>query len=128
MPVKAPRICGCGKAIPNGAMCQCERVRKKASDKLYDAKRPNARQRGYDHNWEKEAKAFLTLPGNQHCVRCRANATVVDHIVSIRQAPHRRMDRTNWQPMCRPCNSRKNVRQEGGFGNKPRSDDGGGRS
>jgi hypothetical protein len=39
--------------------------------------------------------------------------------VSIRQAPHRRMDRSNWQPMCRPCNSRKGIRQEGAFGNRP---------
>lgn len=29
-------------------------------------------------------------------------------------------DRSNWQPMARGCNSRKAVREEGGFGHRPR--------
>lgn len=119
MPMRAPRICSCGKVVPYGVKCECQRARKRAADKLYDAQRPSARQRGYTKEWEREAKAFLALPGNGRCVVCGEKATVVDHKRSIKAAPHLRMEKSNWQPMCRPCNSRKNVRQEGGFG-RPR--------
>lgn len=50
------------------------------------------------------------------CCRCPMPATVVDHVV-----PHRGdltifWDRSNWQPMCWRCHSRKTVFEDGGFG------------
>lgn len=93
---------------------------KKARDAVHDAKRPSARQRGYDSEWEKAAKRFLNRPGNRACVVCGERATVVDHRIAFKGNDILRMDVRNWQPMCRPCNSRKNVRQEGGFGRKPK--------
>ncbi|WP_246799851.1 HNH endonuclease signature motif containing protein [Rhizobium indicum] len=43
---------------------------------------------------------------------CGNPATLVDHIVSIRRAPLRRMDRTNWQPLCAPCHNSIKQRLE----------------
>ncbi|WP_338150481.1 HNH endonuclease [Rhizobium laguerreae] len=43
---------------------------------------------------------------------CGNPATLVDHIVSIRRAPHRRMDRSNWQSLCAPCHNSIKQRLE----------------
>lgn len=120
MPIRAPRICSCGKVVPAGVRCECQKARKRESDRIYDAKRPSARQRGYDKEWERVAKAFLSRPENRCCVVCGDPATVVDHRIAFKGDDSLRMDSANWQPMCRPCNSRKNVRREGGFGRKPK--------
>jgi 5-methylcytosine-specific restriction endonuclease McrA len=69
----------------------------------FDKKRPAARQRGYDSEWSKAAKAFLAEPGNDLC-RCGSHAVVVMHVQSISTAPHLRMDRRNWRPGCQRCN------------------------
>jgi 5-methylcytosine-specific restriction endonuclease McrA len=71
----------------------------------FDQKRPSARLRGYDAQWEREARAFLSRPENRHCARCGAPAAVVMHIRSIRTAPHLRMERGNWLPGCQRCNA-----------------------
>jgi len=120
MPYRGPRICSCGKIAPAGTACECQKARKRASDKIYDAKRPSARQRGYTKEWELAARRFLASPGNGACVACGARATVVDHRIPFKGDEGLKWDRNNWQPMCRACNSRKNVRSEGGFGRKPR--------
>lgn len=77
----------------------------------FDRKRPNSTQRGYDREWEREAKAFLSLPENRHCARCAAPATVVMHIRSIRTAPHLRMERSNWLPGCQRCNAKDAAKE-----------------
>ncbi|WP_244396197.1 HNH endonuclease [Afipia carboxidovorans] len=40
----------------------------------------------------------------------------MDHIESIRRAPHRRLDVTNLQSMCAVCHGRKTARFDGSFG------------
>lgn len=120
MPYRAPKVCGCGKVVAPGAKCECQRARKRAADKIYDAKRPSARQRGYTKEWELAARRFLNSPGNGYCVACGERANVVDHRIPFKGDERLKWDRANWQPMCRACNSRKNVRSEGGFGRKPR--------
>lgn len=71
----------------------------------FDKKRPSASQRGYDKEWEREARAFLALPGNDLC-DCGAPATLVRHVKSIRTRPDLRMVRSNWRPGCQRCNAR----------------------
>ncbi len=102
MPVRVPRICGCGHRIASGEMCPCERRRKAAADK----RRPTARERGYDSKWDKERAAFLKA--HPKCVRpqCSAPATVVDHIEPHRGDMKKFWNRSNWQPLCATCHAR----------------------
>lgn len=111
MPVRAPRVCGqCGGVHPSGERCPKVAAMDRDRKARFDKKRPSARQRGYDAEWERESKAFLAVYSS--CRRCGKQATLVDHITPIRVAPHRRMDRTNWQPLCTPCHSGAKQRQD----------------
>ena len=112
MPARAPRLCSCGKVVPPGATCPCQAKRKAARKARFDKTRLNSSQRGYDGKWEREAKAFLALPGNDICAACRKNeAVVVMHIKSIRSHPELRMDRSNWRPGCQQCNAIEAARE-----------------
>ena len=111
MPIKAPRICSCGKVVTSGAVCECEARRNRERKERFDKKRPTARQRGYTAEWEREAKAFLSEPGNRRCARCGDPATVVMHIKSIRARPDLRMVRSNWRPGCQRCNAKEAAQE-----------------
>ncbi|RWN72290.1 MAG: HNH endonuclease [Mesorhizobium sp.] len=41
---------------------------------------------------------------------------MVDHKIAPKGDMRLFWDRTNWQPYNRGCNSRKNIKSEGGFG------------
>ncbi|MDQ6434383.1 endonuclease [Mesorhizobium sp. LHD-90] len=108
MPKAAPTICQCGKVRPSGQRCTCAPVRVDH--------RPSATKRGYDEGWKLAAKAFLAAPGNERC-RCGAPATCVAHILSIRLYPSLRMNKDNWRPSCRSCNTSDTYREkDGGVG------------
>lgn len=53
---------------------------------------------------------------NRTCRRCGEPSAVVDHVVAHKGDMRLFWDRSNWQPLCLPCNSRKAVATEGGFG------------
>ena len=61
-------------------------------------------RRPYDRDWQRVRKRHLA----QHptCVRCGAAGVDVDHVVSVRKAPDRRLDPTNLQTLCHGCHSR----------------------
>jgi len=113
MPISAPRVCGlCGGVHAHGVRCQKAMARDAERKARADAKRPNARARGYDREWEKARAEYLAAYPS--CRRCGARAVLVDHIVSIRKAPHRRLDRTNFQALCTPCHSSwKQAKEKG---------------
>lgn len=111
MPSAAPRFCTCGRhVVPAKQMCPCAKARKAKSD----SDRPSARARGYDGAWE--AARARHLARHPACVDCGEPATLVDHIISIRKAPHRRLDPTNFASMCAVCHGRKTARVDGSFG------------
>lgn len=113
MPWLAPRHCPHGHPAFTGPRCPfCH----KASRLAAEVRRPSARQRGYTREWQKASKAFLALPGHERCVTCGAPATVVDHRIAHKGNHFLFWDQSNWQPMCKPCNSRKAIQHEGGFG------------
>ncbi|WJR76008.1 HNH endonuclease [Bradyrhizobium sp. NP1] len=103
MPLKAARVCGCGRVVPSNVICLCQRRRKAENDK----RRPSAHQRGYDSKWKRESKAFLALPQNRFCAcGCGRIADVVDHKVPHRGDMKLFWDRSNWQPLASsPCHS-----------------------
>jgi 5-methylcytosine-specific restriction protein A len=81
--------------------------------------RATAAQRGYDRDWFRlRAVVLREEPFCRHCaaVDVQTRATVLDHIESIRDAPERRLDRDNLQPLCQACHNRKTTRVDGGFG------------
>ncbi|MBX9759363.1 MAG: HNH endonuclease [Beijerinckiaceae bacterium] len=110
MPVKAPRICGCGFRIASGNRCPCEERQASARKAAFDRTRPSARERGYTSEWEKESKAFLQV--NPTCRRCGQPAKLVDHIQAHKGSPGLFWNRSNWQPMCTPCHSRAKQAEE----------------
>lgn len=124
MPIRPPRICGCGYRVPPGEKCMCEIRRKKQYDRQYDARRPSSSQRGYTSKWRIASKAFLAEPGHERCVSCGNPATMVDHRIPAKGDMALFWDRSNWQPMCRRCNLSKNARHEGGFGHPIRPPEG----
>lgn len=113
MPVRAPRICSCGRVVPSGQRCACQVAKAKA----YDASRGSAASRGYGGNWRKESKAFLALPGNERCAcGCGRVANMVDHRIAPKGDMELFWRRSNWQAFNVACNTRKAIRSEGGFG------------
>lgn len=109
MPSRAPRICGaCGHTHLTGEQCAIIAARTKARNAKHDAKRPSARQRGYNAEWDKARAAFLAVYSS--CARCGANATVVDHRIPHKGDDALFWDRRNWQPLCSHChNSHKQA-------------------
>jgi 5-methylcytosine-specific restriction endonuclease McrA len=74
--------------------------------------------RGYTNDWRKLSRLILEQePLCRYCGERRAQ--LVDHIVSIREAPERRLDPSNLAPACHPCHRAKTNRHDGGFG-RPR--------
>jgi len=104
------RICPCGFSVPKGAKCPCQKRRATERQKIADAARGTPAQRGYDKEWYQLRHAFLQR--HPLCCVCGAKATHVDHIVSVREAPHRRLDPTNLRSMCGPCHSRRTARDQ----------------
>lgn len=82
-----------------------------------DKRRPNANRRGYDAEWEALRKEVLAERSCCESPGCGSTDRLnVHHIVSIRRAPHRRLDRTNLRVLCHACHSRHTALHDGGFG------------
>lgn len=106
MPFKSPRVCGCGKVVPSGIACECQKRRKALIDKL----RPTARERGYDTKWDKARAGYLSA--HPDCHRCPNPATVVDHKIPHDGNMKLFWDHNNWQPLCAPCHNSWKQSQE----------------
>lgn len=72
----------------------------------YDRQRGTACKRGYDRQWRNVRAEFLEA--HPYC-RCGAEATIVDHKVKVRDAPHLRLVWSNLQGMCRVCHAAKTA-------------------
>lgn len=109
MPVRAPRLCPCGRSIPFGMRCPCQATLDAMRKARFDKTRPNSSQRGYGRSWEKARKAFLGRPENRFCKwpSCDlghkggpALATHVDHVIPHKGDAKLRDDPGNWQGLC----------------------------
>lgn len=94
---------------------QAERQRKAR----FDAGRPSAAKRGYDSAWHKLRHSFLADHPLCQCDECQGGrgrvrlATVVDHIVPIRDRPDLRLERSNLRAMHKECHDRHTARAQG---------------
>lgn len=110
MTTGAPRVCACGmEVVPYGQSCSCAKERKAAADKA----RPSPSGRGYDRTWQKVRRAFVIAFPTCSTEGCGAATTDVDHIKSIREAPHLRLEWSNLRAFCHPCHSRHTARTQG---------------
>ncbi len=88
-------------------------------------KRSSPTERGYNYRWRCARLDYLQR--NPLCVECRKRnyvvpATVVDHVIPHRGDETLFWDQGNWAAMCAACHSRKTVKRDGGFGNRPQDD------
>ncbi|MBD8650810.1 HNH endonuclease [Rhizobium sp. CFBP 13726] len=96
--------------MPKGAKCPHEQARVVPTQKRNDEVRGTPESRGYDKDWWRLRHAFLKA--HPTCCVCGAKATHVDHIKSIREAPHLRLAEGNLRAMCGPCHSRRTARDQ----------------
>ncbi|NDV52168.1 HNH endonuclease signature motif containing protein [Salipiger sp. PrR003] len=110
MPGKPPKVCGCGKLVPGGQRCPCQRDRDAERKAKFDRKRLSSSARGYTGSWDRARAQFL----RQHpfCRRCGDRASVVDHMTPHRGDQRLFWDKTNWQPLCTTCHSSAKQREE----------------
>lgn len=116
MPNAAPHPCarpGCRIVVSRGAR-YCEE-HEKAHRQVQDERRGTAYSRGYDRTWRKAREMYLA----EHplCVMCEAEgrvnaASVVDHIVSISDAPHLRLDTNNFRSLCKRHHDQRTAREQ----------------
>jgi 5-methylcytosine-specific restriction protein A len=112
-PKKPCPVPGCPRLVERGYCA--------AHEKLLgpDARRESAARRGYGRRWREASKAFLAEhPLCAECARrgATALASVVDHIQPHRGDQDLFWDRSNWQPLCKPCHDRKTARESGWAG------------
>ena len=105
-PCKHP---GCWRTVPYGRFYCEEHV------KLHYHDTKTTEEKGYNRRWQKARRIFL----NSHplCVRCQqqgkiVTATVVDHIIPHRGDQKLFWDRSNWQPLCKPCHDTKTMTED----------------
>jgi len=111
MPVKAPRVCGhCNGTHKSGERCPTVKAMDRQRKARHDTKRPSARKRGYDVNWDKARAEYLQVYNS--CRRCGQQASVVDHIKPHKGDKKLFWDRTNWQALCSHCHNSAKQAEE----------------
>lgn len=104
------RLCSCGRLVEKGQTCVCQQAARAERLAKADAARPSAAARGYDSDWRRLRAEWLNV--NPTCVACGEPAKHVDHIVSIRDAPMRRLDPSNLRSLCHSCHSRRTAKEQ----------------
>ena len=60
--------------------------------------------------WRKTSKQVL-LANNYVCAVCGREATMTDHIISVKKDWSKRLDWDNLQPSCKACNDTKAIHE-----------------
>ena len=110
MPCAPPIACLCGGRRTNGVCDRCE-PRKSQHDKT----RGHAAARGYDYQWQKFRKQYLTY--HPLCLDCQAigivaGATDVHHVRKLRDQPDAKYDDENLMPLCSLHHDQRTARGE----------------
>lgn len=107
MPNAAPRICSrCNHTEP------CPQHGREVRRKEYDKNRSPAHERGYDRNWRKVRKRYLSR--HPLCEDCQERGEIkpaeeVHHLTPIRESPVVRLDASNLRALCRACHRRRHC-------------------
>jgi 5-methylcytosine-specific restriction protein A len=110
------RLCAEPKCSNLTAATRCEKHRK-AKRRVEDARRPTARERGYDKKWRTTRRMYLaTFPICQWPAGCLNPATDVHHIDGKGPLGKRGNDWMNLQGLCHAHHSQVTAREQpGGF-------------
>lgn len=114
MPYKPRRGCfhpGCPNLTEVG-QTYCKEHKAQHQRKI-DRGRGTPAQRGYDKEWSRLRLAYLG--DHPICVVCGQLATMVDHILPIKDGGTNL--ESNLQAMCGPCHRAKTNKEDGGYGN-----------
>lgn len=121
MPAAPLTVCskpGCGLLRRRNEACARGHGPKTAKAES-DRARGSFRQRGYSSAWDALSKAWRF----EHplCAPCEREgrvtvAEMVDHIVPVKQAPERLLDRSNLESMCLEHHARKSAIDGSGAG------------
>lgn len=60
--------------------------------------------------WKRTSKQVL-LESDYVCAMCGDEATMTDHIISVKQDWSKRLDRNNLQASCKKCNDKKAIKE-----------------
>lgn len=94
---------------------RCERHRK-AKRRTEDKRRPSARERGYDAQWQRVRAGYLYLhPYCEDESGCLERATDVDHIDGLGPKGPNGYDHANLRALCHSHHSKRTARDQGGF-------------
>ena len=91
----------------------CERHQAEA-DRASDARRPSARERGYDAQHERERRRYLAAHPTCEHPGCTDPSEVLDHIDGLGPNGPRGHDPANWQALCGPHHRAKTNLEDGG--------------
>lgn len=61
--------------------------------------------------WKRTSKQVL-LEADYVCAMCGGEATMTDHIISVKQDWSKRLDRSNLQASCKKCNDKKAIKEK----------------
>ena len=116
MPKSPPSACtepGCAALVPAGQGSKCEKHKKAASRQYRSDPMRKQLEQFYSSNvW----RAVSKHQRKKHplCASCLVRgvytpADVTDHIVEVQDAWHLRLDASNLQSLCIPCNTKKGA-------------------
>lgn len=94
---------------PSGKSRQDRERERKA---VLDQKRPTAPQRGYDRDWRELRIKFKRAHPVCCAPACGRPTQEIDHVVSVEDAPHLRLDWNNLRPFCKPCHSARTATEQ----------------
>lgn len=109
--------CGC-TAIPGKDYCMKHIQLQGIKRKVFTYRGSSGAYNNLYHSsrWRRESKEFLSK--YNVCFICGAKSTIVDHIIPHKGDLNLFWDRSNWQPMCQRCHSRKTFAENNYFRKK----------
>ena len=112
MPTSPPVACACGGRRTGGV---CDRCGPRKRSKEHDRNRGTSTERGYDYQWQKFRKQYLTY--NPLCVDCMeigvaAPATDIHHKFKLREQPELKYEESNLMSLCKLHHDKRTARGE----------------
>jgi 5-methylcytosine-specific restriction endonuclease McrA len=92
------------------------------SAKQIEQQRNAEKAKTYDGAWRRLRAAFLAANPTCAAEGCGKPSTDVDHVQSVRSAPHMRLDPNNLRAFCHACHSRRTALEQGGWARRGAAD------